>query len=410
MIDRLWQESSSMKSPLKFAAPLSLGAALLAAPVLAQSPAAPSPLATARTIQVQETLQRANLDGTLPPAYTVSITIQKPDHVKAVIASPGSKRPDLYVRDGKTEYQYDGRTNKYQANPLPTGGKSAAEVAGITLIDFLRTGGHFPPPPAGETRTIITDTVNGRQMTLMMDRQSINAGGGTTIVVLGKTWIDAKTHLPYRLLVTTTQKGVTKTYQDMTFSHWVFNKPIPTAQLAWTPPAGSVEFKDADTRLLAVGTPAPDFTAIAPDGHKVHLSDYKGKTVVLDFWATWCGPCQKSMPNLEKVYQQVKDKDVVVLGICAWDQKAAYDQWLTGKGKAYTFQTAFDPAGHASPNIAGTLYHASSIPTQYVVDKEGKVAAAYIGYEDGDTRLEKALVAQGVAVQSGQATAAAKTP
>ena len=401
---------------------LRLGSALLASPALpgaalaqsaaspATTPAAASPLATARTVQVHETLRRAGSDGKMPPAYSVDVTIQKPDKIKIVIASPQNKRPDLYVRDGKTEYQYDGRTNKYRADPLPASGQAAAQVSSSTMAEFLLTGGQISPLSAGTTRTIGSEIVGGKRMNTWTDTQTVGGAGAKAVKLAGEMWIDAKTHLPYRLLVTITRAGVATPYQDLIFSGWKFNQPLPAARLAWTPPAGSVLFKMEASGLLAVGTPAPDFTATAPDGRKVHLPDYKGKTVVLDFWATWCGPCQKSMPELEKVYQQVKDKDVVVLGLCSWDQKGAYDKWLMTTGTAYTFQTAYDPAGHDTNSIAGSLYKVSAIPTQYVIDKDGKIAAAYVGYDDGDTRLEKALAAQGVTVQPVAAAAVTKAP
>ena len=149
--------------------------------------------------------------------------------------------------------------------------------------------------------------------------------------------------------------------------------------------------------LLAVGAAAPDFAATTPDGRTVHLSDFKGKPVVLDFWSTWCGPCQMSMPHLEKVYEQVKDKDVVVLGVCVWDDKPAYDKWITAKKGIYTFSTAYDPAGRDNgTSIASHLYHVSGIPTQYVIGKDGNVAASSVGYDEGDHRLETALSKLGV--------------
>ena len=158
-------------------------------------------------------------------------------------------------------------------------------------------------------------------------------------------------------------------------------------------------------KLLAAGTPAPDFAAVAPDGTMVHLSDFKGKPVILDFWSTWCGPCQMSMPHLEKVYEQVKDKGVAVLGVCVWDDKAAYAQWVKDKAGVYAFPTAYDPAGRAPSSIAGSLYNVSGIPTQYVIDKDGNVAAANVGYDENDHRLEAALTKLGVDVKNTDAEA-----
>ena len=173
------------------------------------------------------------------------------------------------------------------------------------------------------------------------------------------------------------------------------NAPLTAANFKFTLPPGA-HLPVPPPPLLAAGTTAPDFTAVAPDGSLVHLSDFKGKTVVLDFWSTWCGPCQMSMPHLEKVYQQVKDKNVAVLGVCVWDKKPEYDKWVAAKKDTYHFPTAFDPTAREQDSIASKLYHVSGIPTQYVIDKDGKIAASTVGYDEGGTDLEAALNKQGV--------------
>ncbi|HLK16561.1 MAG TPA: TlpA disulfide reductase family protein [Fimbriimonadaceae bacterium] len=136
---------------------------------------------------------------------------------------------------------------------------------------------------------------------------------------------------------------------------------------------------------LPIGSPAPDFDAFTPAGDKVTLSQFKGKVVILDFWASWCGPCQISMPGLEKIYQQVKDKNVVVLSLDTWDQKPDFQKWVQdNSGTKYHFNFVRDPAegDHDTirrDSVAKRLYNVIGIPTMYVIDRDGNVAGAVMG-------------------------------
>jgi len=151
---------------------------------------------------------------------------------------------------------------------------------------------------------------------------------------------------------------------------------------------------------LRAGTPAPEFKADADGGGTMQLSSHLGNVVVLDFWATWCPPCQKSMPHLASVARAVAGQNVVVLGLCVMDDRAKFDAWMTRNraslGPALKF--GFDPAGrNPGPSVA-SRYFVNGIPTTCIIDPKGRVAETIVGYSDGDTRVEAALRKLGVKI------------
>jgi len=122
--------------------------------------------------------------------------------------------------------------------------------------------------------------------------------------------------------------------------------------------------------LLAVGDPAPDWKLADPEGRTHTLSEYRGRVVVLDFWATWCGPCAKVMPRLEKLQKKYREQGVVVLGVNSWetgDPVAA----MSKKGCTYTLLLKGEEMAPA--------YGVTSLPVVYVIGVDGTVIYAHAG-------------------------------
>ncbi len=116
--------------------------------------------------------------------------------------------------------------------------------------------------------------------------------------------------------------------------------------------------------------PAPDFTLTTFDSGDLRLSELRGKVVVVNFWASWCVPCQVEAPDLEGVYQQYKDRDVVFLGVAYTDTERNAKAFLAEHGITY-------PNGLDLGTRISDLYHTTGVPETFVVDQNGQIAAFY---------------------------------
>ncbi len=121
--------------------------------------------------------------------------------------------------------------------------------------------------------------------------------------------------------------------------------------------------------------PAPDFTLPNFGGDKVSLKDFRGKLLLLNFWASWCVPCREEMPAMERLYQKYRDRGFVILGVNIKDDKKSAVSFV--RELKITFPIAFDPAGEA-----GLLYGAWGLPTTYLIDTKGIALARSWGPAD----------------------------
>jgi len=130
---------------------------------------------------------------------------------------------------------------------------------------------------------------------------------------------------------------------------------------------------------------APDFALQDLSGKNVRLSDLKGKVVLLEFWATWCGPCRESIPEMEKLHKNYRDKGLVVLGV-SMDASGmeVVRSFARDQGISYSVLQG--------NNEIADQYMVRVIPVVYLVNKEGMIARHYVGGTDGGI-LEKDIKA-----------------
>ncbi|RIW39018.1 TlpA family protein disulfide reductase [Bacillus salacetis] len=124
------------------------------------------------------------------------------------------------------------------------------------------------------------------------------------------------------------------------------------------------------------GDAAPDFTLTTLEGKEVSLSDYKGKKVILNFWATWCPPCQAEMPHMQEYYEKYREEaniEMLAVNLTTIDEgRPAIEKFAKEYG--LSFPIPLDEEG-----TQGTIYQAQTIPTSYMIDTEGRIQHKILG-------------------------------
>jgi peroxiredoxin len=127
----------------------------------------------------------------------------------------------------------------------------------------------------------------------------------------------------------------------------------------------------------AAPAPAPDFTLPARDGGNVRLSDLRGQVVMINFWATWCGPCRQEMPLLQQIQAKYEPLGFTLVGINVEPDSAAAITWL--KQVSVSFPILFD-----QKNVVAEQFGVQGMPSSVFVDRAGNVRYVHRGYQPGD--------------------------
>jgi thiol-disulfide isomerase/thioredoxin len=148
---------------------------------------------------------------------------------------------------------------------------------------------------------------------------------------------------------------------------------------------GSEVQKNRDSIIVlnaSAANKAPDFTLPLSNGGELKLSEYKGKIVVLDFWATWCGPCRKGIPDLIEIQKKYKDK-VAIIGISLdTDTKSDVVPFIKRYGINY-------PVVYGNSEVVRAYGNIQAIPTSFIVDQNGDVVDTHVGLVDKSVYISK---------------------
>ena len=189
-----------------------------------------------------------------------------------------------------------------------------------------------------------------------------------------------------------------QTYKILKLLIWVllFAVLITGAYVLYNNLSSQVELGGLATEATAgetekAPTPAPDFTVYDFDGYSYQLSDFQGKPVILNFWASWCGPCKSEMPDIEAAYQEYGDQiHFLIVNLTDGSQETVASASSYIEAQGYTFPVYYDT------DMSGAYaYGVSGIPVTYFINGEGNLEAYYQG------AMSESILQQGIQMLIG---------
>ena len=304
----------------------------------------------------------------------------------------------VQVSDGKTEWIYSPRLNQYMQQPTPSAGPTQIHTQASMGLQFLRDG-QYSLKSIARFRDLIRTAkfapdqdlqMNGKTIPCtIITAQGVPPDSHDRITTSFTFWVDKQSRLIRKYtsrddgeLVPTDPGALYFSETERLYSIAELNpSSFPDGTFAFTPPATAFlvkQFEDKQTlyRSEFVGKSLPSVTLKAPDGREISLQSFLGKPLLLDFWATWCGPCRESLPNLEKLYQETKEKGLVFLSLDEDEQpQKATDFWTQHKEPWHNY--------HIDRQNAGK-FPSHGIPYFVLVDSSGNVSFSRDGMDEND--------------------------
>jgi TonB family protein len=295
------------------------------------------------------------------------------------------------VSDGKTKWGYAPGTNEYTKTEEGAASPGPGRPAMDPLTYFARAANVVDGFSRVADRIIGAKIIGDEKLDIggqLVDCHVIEASYSTqSTTTTRKLWIDKARNIVLREI----QHAKGKLPWDVTISSkisYIFavarlGDQVPETLFAFAPPGGAKEVAELNSpfrsssprRSNLLGKDAIAFAMNDLDGNKVDLQTLKGKVVLLDFWASWCGPCVAEMPHIEKLHKDFKDQGLIVLGVNNEEAEVARGFM---KDKGYTFTSLVDEGKEI-----GTKYEVNGIPQVFIINREGKVNWHALGYAPG---------------------------
>lgn len=164
-----------------------------------------------------------------------------------------------------------------------------------------------------------------------------------------------------------------------------FKPALPFAKLMFAAAALALAGQASQVFASSETTQAPDFTLPSKDSGNIRLSEQRGNIVMVNFWASWCGPCREELPEMEEIYQEYADMGFEILAVNVDDEVSKADILLDDI--EVSFPVLYDTAGDVSQ-----LYDVNAMPTTVIIDRDGNQRLLHLGYRAGDeVKYEKAI-------------------